>query len=46
MSLKSTKIKELIKDPLYQAPYLYNLYIVFISIDNINYLVYAKEKDI
>ena len=46
MALKSLEIKELVKDPLYETPYLYNLYIIYTSIDNIDYLVYAKKTDI
>lgn len=46
MALKSIEIKELVKDPLYEATYLYNLYIVYKSIDNIDYLIYAKKLDI
>ena len=46
MALKSIEIKELVKDPLYERPFLYNIYIIYTSIDNINYLVYAKITDI
>ena len=46
MALKSNEIKELINDQEYETPYLYNLYIVYTSIDNIDYLVYAKKTDI
>jgi WD40 repeat protein len=46
MSLKSIQIKELVKDQLFESPYLYNLYIVYKSIDIIDYLVYAKKIDI
>ena len=46
MALKSIEIKALVKDPLYETPFLYNLYIIYTSIDNIDYLVYAKKTDI
>ena len=48
MSLKLIEIKDLIKNPLYEKPNqnLNNLIVVFKSIDNINYLIYAEKKDI
>ena len=46
MALKPMEIKELVNDLNYETPYLNNLYIVYKSIDNIDYLVYAKKIDI